>query len=116
MTHGCDTIRVRQLSLRLLALAQVDDKRDGLVLGSLKVATPTSTGTRLPSLRKNSSSLGFQVPVATSSGETRSSSPAHSGGVRPVQRMRPEMTSSRYSPPSGERRRWPPRSDRRVRR
>jgi Methyl-accepting chemotaxis protein (MCP) signalling domain len=64
-----------------------------------KLSTPISTGTRLPSFLKYSFSKGCNVPVILSAGtHSRLSRSSHSGGVRSVQRRRPEMRSSRSYP------------------
>jgi hypothetical protein len=83
LAHGCDTIRVCEFRLhlaiallalpdfflRLLALAQVEHESDALVPAFFKaLATPTSTGTRLPSFRKYSFSNGCKWPVCLTSG------------------------------------------------
>ncbi|MGY3365198.1 hypothetical protein ACVWZL_002323 [Bradyrhizobium sp. GM2.4] len=66
---------------------------------SSNAAMPINTDTRLPSLRKYSFSNGCTLPIFFSSGiHHRSWRSSHSGGVRSVQRRRPETRSSRSYP------------------
>src|SRR6266404_1019630 len=82
------------LFLGALLFAQVED--EGYALAStFNSAPPTSTGTRLPSFRKNSFSYGCAVPVAFRLAMARSSRSRHSGGVRSAQSIRRETRSSR---------------------
>src|SRR5260370_1242204 len=56
---------------------------------SSNAAEPSSTGTRLPSLRHNSFSYGCNLPVISTSSTARAARAPHPGGVRSVQRRRP---------------------------
>ena len=69
-----------------------------------KLATPTSTGTRLPSLRKYSFSYGLHASRSPSARPSLAGRSSHSGGVRSVQRTRPETRSSRSYPNISEKR------------
>ena len=65
---------------------------------SSTVAEPSMIGTRLPSFRKYSFSIGGRRPVDLCSRIHRASRSRQSGGVRSVQRSRPAWRSSRSYP------------------
>ena len=62
---------------------------------SSTAAPASSTGTRLPSARKNSFSKTSKLPVACSWATARSLAACQSGGVSSRHRIRPDRTSSR---------------------
>ena len=87
--------RLRRVSSTRFCLLKSRTKATPSLPVSLNSAPPISTGTRPPSLRKNSFSNGWKIPVAFNSVTARSSRSRHSAGVRSVQRTRPETRSSR---------------------
>ena len=62
------------------------------------IAPPVTTGTREPSLRRNSFSNGRMMPVSRSSSSARASASAYSGGVIPAREIAPESISARDQP------------------
>ena len=84
LAHRRDAVRVRQLCLGALSLAQVDDEGDALV-PEFAEGRPTHKHRHAAAVfPKKILLVGFQVPVEANSAKSRSSAPAHSGGVKPV--------------------------------
>ena len=73
-------------------------KAIALVRVSSNAALPTSTGTRLPSLRKNSFSKTSHLPTRGRCSTARRLTALQSAGVRSSQRIRPDERSSRSYP------------------
>jgi hypothetical protein len=84
LRFAVEPLALPQVLLRLRTPVKSSTKATPWCWPPPRVAAPTRTGTRMPSLRRYSFSKALQLPAALSSARARSSAPLHLEGVSAV--------------------------------